>query len=256
MRLSVGTSGFSYAAWKGPFYPADLPAAGMLAYYAERLPAVEINNTFYRLPRRSVLEGWAAQVPERERPAQLLGERPVRVEPGDPREQGFAFAHPLPGERRAELRFEQVRGATMLTFIHAADIHLDSPLRGLEQYDGAPVEQIRGDRLLMVAHGGRAVALSNTRFEPLRLHEPHHTLATDEYQLLSKVLEDSRTPVRGTAALERRTDQDGQPSIVSRALRLRPHSPRIEAAGRHAQDTTLLPDRDRLLRCNRLELQA
>jgi len=58
MRLSVGTSGFSYAEWKGPFYPAEMPASGMLAYYAERLPAVEINNTFYRLPRRSVLEGW------------------------------------------------------------------------------------------------------------------------------------------------------------------------------------------------------
>jgi len=64
MRVAVGTSGFSYAEWKGPFYPADLAASGMLAYYAERLPAVEINNTFYRLPRRSVLEGWAAQVPE------------------------------------------------------------------------------------------------------------------------------------------------------------------------------------------------
>ena len=64
MHLSVGTSGFSYAEWKGPFYPAELPASEMLAYYAERLPAVEINNSFYRLPRRSVLEGWAAQVPE------------------------------------------------------------------------------------------------------------------------------------------------------------------------------------------------
>jgi uncharacterized protein YecE (DUF72 family) len=64
MRLSVGTSGFSYAEWKGPFYPADLAASRMLAYYAERLPSVEINNTFYRLPRRSVLEGWVAEVPE------------------------------------------------------------------------------------------------------------------------------------------------------------------------------------------------
>lgn len=64
MRLSVGTSGFSYAAWKGPFYPADLPADRMLAHYAGRLPSVEINNTFYRLPRRSVLEGWASEVPE------------------------------------------------------------------------------------------------------------------------------------------------------------------------------------------------
>ena len=64
MRLSVGTSVFSYAEWKGPFYPADLATSEMLAYYAERLPSVEINNTFYRLPRRSVLEGWAADVPE------------------------------------------------------------------------------------------------------------------------------------------------------------------------------------------------
>jgi uncharacterized protein YecE (DUF72 family) len=63
MQASVGTSGFSYAEWKGPFYPADLPAAQMLSYYAARLPAVEINNTFYRMPRRGVLEGWAAQVP-------------------------------------------------------------------------------------------------------------------------------------------------------------------------------------------------
>ncbi len=64
MRLSVGTSGFSYAEWRGPFYPETLPASDMLAFYAGRLPAVEINNTFYRMPKRSVLEGWAGQVPE------------------------------------------------------------------------------------------------------------------------------------------------------------------------------------------------
>jgi uncharacterized protein YecE (DUF72 family) len=63
-RLFAGASGFSYKPWKGPFYPADLPDAEMLAYYAARLPAVEINNTFYRLPKATVLEGWAAQTPE------------------------------------------------------------------------------------------------------------------------------------------------------------------------------------------------
>lgn len=62
--IYAGTSGYSYKEWKGHFYPEKLPAAGMLAYYAERLPAVEINNTFYRLPKESVLDGWAAQVPE------------------------------------------------------------------------------------------------------------------------------------------------------------------------------------------------
>jgi len=64
MELRVGTSGYSYSEWKGTFYPEDLKPADMLAYYAARLPSVEINNTFYRMPRRSVLETWAAQVPD------------------------------------------------------------------------------------------------------------------------------------------------------------------------------------------------
>ncbi len=63
MDLRAGTSGFAYKEWKGPFYPEDLPADGMLGHYAGRLPAVEINNTFYRLPREGVLAGWAAAVP-------------------------------------------------------------------------------------------------------------------------------------------------------------------------------------------------
>jgi len=64
MTLYVGTSGYSYKEWKGSFYPKDLPAKQMLSYYAVRLPAVEINNTFYRLPQQSVLENWKEQVPE------------------------------------------------------------------------------------------------------------------------------------------------------------------------------------------------
>ena len=82
MRLYAGTSGFaykswkggegwtretakgsSYKEWKGPFYPEKLAAKDMLGWYAEQLPAVEINNTFYRMPKRSVLESWAEQVP-------------------------------------------------------------------------------------------------------------------------------------------------------------------------------------------------
>lgn len=63
VTLRNGTSGFAYKEWKGSFYPADLPASRMLDWYADRFPAVEINNTFYRMPRESVLEQWAAQVP-------------------------------------------------------------------------------------------------------------------------------------------------------------------------------------------------
>jgi uncharacterized protein YecE (DUF72 family) len=64
MRLYSGTSGFSYQEWHGAFYPEALPAADRLAYYAARLPAVEINQTFYRMPRASQLAQWAAQVPD------------------------------------------------------------------------------------------------------------------------------------------------------------------------------------------------
>ncbi|HEV2720254.1 MAG TPA: DUF72 domain-containing protein [Thermoanaerobaculia bacterium] len=64
MRLHVGTSGYSYAEWKGTFYPEGMPAAKMLAYYAERFGTVEINATFYRMPRVSMFEKWMTQVPE------------------------------------------------------------------------------------------------------------------------------------------------------------------------------------------------
>jgi uncharacterized protein YecE (DUF72 family) len=63
MNVHVGTSGYSYKEWKGSFYPEKLPAKEMLAYYSSRLPTVEINNTFYRLPQKSMLEGWKGQVP-------------------------------------------------------------------------------------------------------------------------------------------------------------------------------------------------
>ena len=62
MRFFAGTSGFSYDEWKGSFYPEKLPAKERLAYYATRLTTVEINNTFYRTPKASVIAGWRTQV--------------------------------------------------------------------------------------------------------------------------------------------------------------------------------------------------
>jgi uncharacterized protein YecE (DUF72 family) len=57
MKTWIGTSGYSFKPWKGPFYPADLPDREMLRFYASRLAAVEINNTFYSLPRATAIEG-------------------------------------------------------------------------------------------------------------------------------------------------------------------------------------------------------
>src|ERR1700741_4326811 len=64
MSLYVGTSGYSYKEWKGSFYPEKLPPTEMLAYYSERFQAVELNNTFYRTPKPSMIESWKTQVPD------------------------------------------------------------------------------------------------------------------------------------------------------------------------------------------------
>jgi uncharacterized protein YecE (DUF72 family) len=64
VNVRIGTSGYNYPAWKGTFYPADLPAAKMLPYYAARFPTVEINATFYRMPTPKTVAGWAAATPE------------------------------------------------------------------------------------------------------------------------------------------------------------------------------------------------
>jgi len=60
----IGTSGFQYAEWKGNFYPADLPAAKMLPFYAERFPTTEINYTFHRIPSSKTIDNWKTLTPE------------------------------------------------------------------------------------------------------------------------------------------------------------------------------------------------
>ncbi len=63
-RLLAGASGYSYKEWKGVFYPESIKPDAMLAWYGERLPTVEINNTFYRMPATAMLENWARATPE------------------------------------------------------------------------------------------------------------------------------------------------------------------------------------------------
>ena len=63
MNFYVGTSGYSYKEWKGSFYPEDVSTDKMLRYYGGQFGAVEINNTFFRMPKPEVLEAWAAEVP-------------------------------------------------------------------------------------------------------------------------------------------------------------------------------------------------
>jgi len=63
MNLYVGTSGYAYKEWRGSFYPDDLPAKQFLKYYGERFRSCEINATFYRIPKGSVVAAWASEVP-------------------------------------------------------------------------------------------------------------------------------------------------------------------------------------------------
>jgi uncharacterized protein YecE (DUF72 family) len=76
LMIWIGTSGYNYPEWKGSFYPADLPAAKMLPYYAARFPTVEINYTFYRMPNEKLVGGWADQTPS---PYRLTLKAPRRI---------------------------------------------------------------------------------------------------------------------------------------------------------------------------------
>lgn len=63
-KLWAGASGYAFKEWKGSFYPEKIAPDAMLAWYAERLPSVEINNSFYQMPKVNVLENWAQATPE------------------------------------------------------------------------------------------------------------------------------------------------------------------------------------------------
>jgi len=63
-HIYIGTSGWHYPSWVGPFYPSEMPAKEFLPYYASHFTTVEINNTFYHLPSASTLENWLAQTPK------------------------------------------------------------------------------------------------------------------------------------------------------------------------------------------------
>jgi len=109
--ILVGTSGYNYPEWKGSFYPADLPAAKMLPYYASKFPTVEINYTFYRMPTPKLIAGWRAQVPPEFRftlkaPKRITHDK--RLRPADVTESvnGFIIAASELGPQMAALLFQ------------------------------------------------------------------------------------------------------------------------------------------------------
>jgi len=126
--LLVGASGFSYASWKPGFYPADARPEDFLRLYSERLPTVELNNTFYRLPAEEQFTRWAEQTPPEfrfavtmsrrvtgrgrvegvdtfETSVRALGERlgPIRIKVPQARDDGFLIL--LLGSLSRDLRY-------------------------------------------------------------------------------------------------------------------------------------------------------
>jgi uncharacterized protein YecE (DUF72 family) len=109
--ILVGTSGYNYPEWKGSFYPADLPAAKMLPYYAGKFPTVEINYTFYRMPTPKLIAGWRAQVPAEFRftlkaPKRITHDKRLRAAEVAESVQGFITAAAELGPQMAALLFQ------------------------------------------------------------------------------------------------------------------------------------------------------
>ena len=110
MKLYAGTSGFSYKEWKGTFYPEKLPANAMLAHYARKLPTVEINNTFYRLPRPDQLEPVDGETAHECAPGQIDGDL-LHGQEGRPRAvHGSGTETGGPGPQRQQVVVEGADG--------------------------------------------------------------------------------------------------------------------------------------------------
>lgn len=62
--IRIGTSGYHYKHWRGPFYPSGTSSARMLVFYAQRFDTVELNNSFYRLPTETAFDDWRTSTPQ------------------------------------------------------------------------------------------------------------------------------------------------------------------------------------------------
>jgi uncharacterized protein YecE (DUF72 family) len=105
----IGTSGYKYKHWIGPFYPPELPHKEHFAYYAQHLDAVELNVTFYGLPKREAFEAWAAAAPD-DFKFVLKGSRYIThmkrlTEPEEPVDRFFERVEPL-GDKLAAVLWQ------------------------------------------------------------------------------------------------------------------------------------------------------
>jgi uncharacterized protein YecE (DUF72 family) len=62
-KIVIGTSGWTYDGWRGPFYPPDIPKKAWLAWYTTQFPTTEVNGSFYRTPSLEAVRAWRRQTP-------------------------------------------------------------------------------------------------------------------------------------------------------------------------------------------------
>jgi uncharacterized protein YecE (DUF72 family) len=203
MRTFIGTSGFSYAPWRGSFYPEKLPAGRMLSYYAERLDAVEINNTFYRMPSADALAKWAAETPA-----------------------GFRFALKSPRRITHERRLADV--ADSLTRLHEVATTLGERL-GPVLFQLPPF--LRKDVPLLSAFAAQLPAGMRAAVEFRHaswfVPEVYDVLRARDAALCLAESEDLATPVEATATwgyLRLRRQDYGEPELGAWAERARAQS--------------------------------
>ena len=188
----VGASGFSYASWKPDFYPAEARPEDFLRLYAERLPTVELNNTFYRLPAEEQFARWAAQTPPEfrfavtmsrrvtgrgrvegvdtfETSVRALGDRlgPIRIKVPQARDDGFLIL--LLGSLSRDLRYvldfrhdswddpEVTAKLDDARVVRANALEAAAPFRYLRfrdpPYDDAALERLAADVRPLLAAG-------------------------------------------------------------------------------------------------------
>jgi uncharacterized protein YecE (DUF72 family) len=95
-KIRLGTCAWSFDEWRGNFYPADLPPARWLEFYARYFPAVEIDSTFYKIPAEATIQRWAESTPASFRfacklPREITHERMLR----DCKTELLSFLHAL-----------------------------------------------------------------------------------------------------------------------------------------------------------------
>lgn len=230
MHFLAGTSGYSYAEWKGSFYPRGLKNDAMLAHYASRLPAVEINNTFYRMPHDHVIESWRDSVPPAFRfvikASRRISHQARLVDAGD------AVAHLLGrvrllGDRLAcvlvQLPPFQRKDLERLRAFQThlpADVRVAFEFRHTSWYDDETFETLAaaGNGLCVSDDGELPLPtrLATNDFCYLRLRQPGY----DDGSLADWIARARESGATTTAAFFKHEDEAGGPPLAARFLEL------------------------------------